>query len=227
MSVNIAENLNLIRSDIPKEITLVAVSKTKPVSLLQEAYDAGQRIFGENKIQEMVEKWERMPKDIKWHMIGHLQSNKVKYIVGFVELIHAVDSLKLLKTIEKEAAKKNVIVDCLLQIHIAQEETKFGFSKEELLQMLDSQVYKELKNIRITGLMGMATNTTDNKQVEKEFLSLKKLFDTIRDKYFLQKKEFQYLSMGMSGDYKIAINSGSNMVRVGSAIFGARNYTKS
>jgi len=227
MSVNIAENLNLIRSDIPKEITLVAVSKTKPVSLLQEAYDAGQRIFGENKIQEMVEKWERMPKDIKWHMIGHLQSNKVKYIVGFVELIHAVDSLKLLKTIEKEAAKKNVIVDCLLQIHIAQEETKFGFSKEELLQILDSQVYKELKNIRITGLMGMATNTTDNKQVEKEFLSLKKLFDTIRDKYFLQKKEFQYLSMGMSGDYKIAINSGSNMVRVGSAIFGVRNYTKS
>ena len=227
MSVNIAENLNLIRSDIPKEITLVAVSKTKPVPLLQEAYDAGQRIFGENKIQEMVEKWERMPKDIKWHMIGHLQSNKVKYIVGFVELIHAVDSLKLLKTIEKEAAKKNVIVDCLLQIHIAQEETKFGFSKEELLQILDSQVYKELKNIRITGLMGMATNTTDNKQVEKEFLSLKKLFDTIRDKYFLQKKEFQYLSMGMSGDYKIAINSGSNMVRVGSAIFGARNYTKS
>ena len=163
MSVNIAENLNLIRSDIPKEITLVAVSKTKPVPLLQEAYDAGQRIFGENKIQEMVEKWERMPKDIKWHMIGHLQSNKVKYIVGFVELIHAVDSLKLLKTIEKEAAKKNVIVDCLLQIHIAQEETKFGFSKEELLQILDSQVYKELKNIRITGLMGMATNTTDNK----------------------------------------------------------------
>jgi len=222
----IAQNLQKIKSDIPENVTLVAVSKTKPVEMLQEAYDAGQRIFGENKVQEMVAKWEEMPKDIYWHMIGHLQSNKVKYIVPFVSLIHGVDTLKLLKTIDKEAKKKEKIVDCLLQVHIAKEDTKFGFSEAELLQLFDSQVYRDFKNIRICGLMGMATNTPDKEQVEIEFKGLKELFDKLKKQFFAQDEAFRFLSMGMSGDYKIAIAAGSNMVRVGSAIFGARIYAK-
>ena len=226
MSVDIAQNLKLIRSNLPEHVTLVAVSKTKPIDLLQKAYDAGQRVFGENKVQEMLDKWEKMPKDIEWHMIGHLQTNKVKYIVPFVSLIHAVDTVKLLKTIEKEALKKQVLVNCLLQVHIAQEETKFGFSEEELLQLFDSEMYKGFKNIRIVGLMGMATNTSDENQIKKEFSFLKLLFDNLKTKYFANIDTFRHLSMGMSGDYKIAIDSGSNMVRIGSAIFGARNYAK-
>ena len=218
--MSIANNLLQIKSTLPEHVTLVAVSKTKPVSDLMEAYDAGQRIFGENKIQEMAEKWEQMPKDIQWHMIGHVQTNKVKFMAPFVSLIHGVDSLKLLHEINKQALKNNRITDCLLQIHIAEEETKFGLDEEELTSLLSSNEFQELKNIRIVGLMGMATFTDNKEQVKKEFTHLKTIFDTIRSKDGLQC--VSTLSMGMSGDYQIAIECGSTMVRIGSSIFGGR-----
>lgn len=222
--MSISENLNNIKSQLPNQVTLVAVSKTKPVSDLMEAYDAGQRIFGENKIQEMAEKWEQMPKDIKWHMIGHVQRNKVKYMAEFVDLIHGVDSLKLLKEINKQAKKYDKIINCLLQIKIAEEDSKFGLSHTDANSILVSEEFSDLKHIKITGLMGMATFTDDLSQVEKEFKFLKSIFDEFQ----IIKSEncdLQTVSMGMSGDYQLAIDSGSTMVRIGSSIFGARNYS--
>jgi pyridoxal phosphate enzyme (YggS family) len=214
----IKNNLLKIKDTLPEQAILVAVSKTKPVSDLMEAYEAGQRIFGENKIQEMAEKWEQMPKDIQWHMIGHVQTNKVKFMAPFVSLIHGVDSLKLLQEINKQALKSNKIIDCLLQIHIAEEETKFGLDEEELAALLASNELQELKNIRIAGLMGMATFTDDTDQVKKEFTHLKSIFDKSKIKH----SQFNILSMGMSGDYQLAIECGSTMIRIGSSIFGAR-----
>lgn len=218
--MSIAANLNSIKASLPEHVTLVAVSKTKPVSDLMQAYEAGQRIFGENKIQEMANKWEEMPKDIQWHMIGHVQTNKVKFMAPFVTLIHGVDSLKLLQEINKQALKNNRIIDCLLQIHIAEEETKFGLDENELNELISSSEFKELKNIRTLGLMGMATFTEDQNQIKKEFQHLKSIFDSIKEKDALQ--EASIISMGMSGDYKLAIECGSTMVRIGSSIFGGR-----
>jgi pyridoxal phosphate enzyme (YggS family) len=202
---------------------LVAVSKTKPVADLMEAYNAGQRIFGENKIQEMTEKWEQMPKDIEWHMIGHVQTNKVKFMAEYVSLIHGVDSMKLLQEINKQAKKHNRVIDCLLQIHIAEEETKFGLDEEELNHILTSDDFKSLENIRIVGLMGMATFTENQNQIEKEFNHLKTIFDKLNTIPFTQNLKPNILSMGMSGDYQLAISCGSTMVRIGSSIFGTRN----
>ena len=211
----IASNLKATQNSLPKEVTLVAVSKTKPNTAILEAYQAGQRIFGENKVQELAQKSEKLPKDIAWHMIGHLQTNKVKFIAPFVSLIHGVDSLKLLKEINKRAEQNNRIIDCLLQVHIATESSKFGFGMEEVESVLNQA--EEFKNIRITGLMGMATFTNDTQQVVDEFKSLKTVFDSIKNEHITT------LSMGMSGDYKLAIEQGSTMIRVGSAIFGHRN----
>ena len=213
---------NLIKfiSQLDKEVTLVAVSKTKPNSDILEAYEAGQRIFGENKIQEMVNKYEALPKDIKWHMIGHLQSNKVKYMAHFVDLIHGVDSLKTLKEINKQAKKHNRTIDCRLQARMAKEETKFGLEFNEIETILQMNELAELQNIKIVGLMGMASFSSDKKEVSDEFKSLKIFFDKINQ----SKPTLTILSMGMSGDYDLAIENGSNMIRVGSAIFGSRNY---
>ena len=221
--MSIVKNLKTIISQLPSHVTLVAVSKTKPVTDLMEAYNAGQRIFGENKIQEMTEKWEQMPKDIEWHMIGHVQSNKVKFMAGYVSLIHGVDSMKLLQEINKQAKKHNRVIDCLLQIHIAEEETKFGLDEEELNHILTSDDFKSLENIRIVGLMGMATFTENQNQIEKEFNHLKSIFDNNK-KLNTDHCQLNTLSMGMSGDYQLAISCGSTMVRIGSSIFGNRNY---
>ncbi|TSE09529.1 YggS family pyridoxal phosphate-dependent enzyme [Aquimarina algiphila] len=217
---DIERNLHNIQTSIPKEVTLVAVSKTKPISDLMTAYKAGQRIFGENKIQEMAEKWENMPKDINWHMIGHVQTNKVKYMAPFVNLIHAVDSYKLLKEIDKQAKKHNRVIDCLLQVKIAEEESKFGLYTEDIINLLDSEELKNLTNISIKGLMGMATFTNNQQQIKAEFEKIAVLFRTLKPKY----PYLETLSIGMSGDYKTAIDCGSTMVRIGSSIFGARNY---
>lgn len=219
--MSIKENLLEIKSQLPEHVTLVAVSKTKPVADLMEAYEAGQRIFGENKIQEMTDKWQQMPKDIEWHMIGHVQSNKVKYMIPYVKLIHGVDSLKLLKEIDRLAAKWRKKVDCLLQIHIAEEETKFGLDEQELKDILYSEELKTFQNIRIVGLMGMATFTEEKEQIRREFLHLKSIFDEYQP---LKTENCQLitLSMGMSGDYQLAIECGSTMVRIGSSIFGNR-----
>lgn len=219
----IAENLNNIKSQLPTHVTLVAVSKTKPVADLMEAYDAGQRIFGENKIQEMTDKWEVMPKDIEWHMIGHVQTNKVKYMAPYVSLVHGVDSLKLLQEINKQAAKNNRVIDCLLQVYIAEEESKFGLDEQELDEILKEIQYNKenYKNIKIVGLMGMATFTENQNQIEKEFKHLKTIFDKYK-KLNTQHCQLNTLSMGMSGDYQLAISCGSTMVRIGSSIFGSR-----
>jgi hypothetical protein len=222
--MSIAQNLTQIKTQLPAHVTLVAVSKTKPVSDLMEAYNAGQRIFGENKIQEMTDKWEQMPKDIEWHMIGHVQTNKVKFMAEYVSLIHGVDSLKLLQEINKQAKKHNRVIDCLLQIHIAEEETKFGLDEEELNHILTSDEFKNLENIKIVGLMGMATFTENQNQIEKEFNYLKSIFDKLNTIPFNQNLQPNILSMGMSGDYQLAISCGSTMVRIGSSIFGNRNY---
>lgn len=217
--MSIVENLHQINQSIPEQVTLVAVSKTQPHQAIQTLYDAGQRVFGENKVQELVDKFEALPKDIQWHMIGHLQKNKVKYMASFVHLIHSVDSEDLLKEINKQAAKNNRVISCLMQIHIAQEETKFGMDATEAKELLESYSEK-YPNVRIVGLMGMATFTEDENQVRKEFQYLKSLFDQFQ----LQYSELKILSMGMSGDYQMAIEEGSTMVRVGSSIFGERNY---
>ncbi len=223
--MSISKNLDNIKSQLPEHVTLVAVSKTKPVADLMEAYDAGQRIFGENKIQEMTEKWEVMPKDIEWHMIGHVQTNKVKYMAPYVSLIHGVDSLKLLQEINKQAAKNNRVIDCLLQVYIAEEESKFGLDEQELEEMLKQVQHdkENFKNIRIVGLMGMATFTENQNQIEKEFKHLKTIFDKYK-KLNTEHCQLNTLSMGMSGDYQLAISCGSTMVRIGSSIFGTRNY---
>lgn len=220
--MSIAENLNNIKSSLPPHVTLVAVSKTKPVTDLMEAYHAGQRIFGENKIQEMTDKWEQMPKDIQWHMIGHVQTNKVKYMAPFVSMIHGVDSLKLLQEINKQASKNNRVINCLLQIFIADEESKFGLDENELEEMLQFiQNDNSLQHIKIVGLMGMATFTEDENQIKKEFLHLKSIFNTYKNIENSNLK-LETLSMGMSGDYQLAIDCGSTMVRIGSSIFGTR-----
>jgi len=216
----IQENLQNIKATLPKNVTLVAVSKTKPVEDLQEAYKAGQRIFGENRIQEMAEKYELLPKDIKWHMIGHLQSNKVKYMAHFVDLIHGVDKFFTLKEINKQAKKHDRVIHCLLQAKIAEEDSKFGLSFDEIENILASEKLKDLVNVKIVGLMGMATFTDDKQQLHKEFSTLKNLFDKLKT----DNQNLKTLSMGMSGDYQIAIENGSTMIRVGSSIFGKRNY---
>lgn len=224
--MGICENIENIRKTLPEGVKLIAVSKTKPAMDIEEAYQCGQRAFGENKVQEMAEKYEILPKDIEWHLIGHLQTNKVKYIAPFVSLIHAVDSLKLLKVIDTEAGKCNRIIPCLLQFHVAEEETKFGLNEEEACQLLESADYKSLKNIRIAGIMGMATNTDNEKQIRKEFNHLHRIFSGLKERYFSDGNDFKEISMGMSGDYRLAVLEGSTMVRVGSSIFGARNYTQ-
>ncbi len=218
--MSIQENLKTIEATIPAHVTLVAVSKTKPVEDLQEAYAAGMRDFGENKIQEMCDKYEVLPKDIRWHMIGHVQTNKVKYMAPFVHLIHGVDSLKLLKEIHKQAEKNNRVIDVLLQQFIADEETKFGLDEEEIHQIMQEEV-QHLPNVRVVGLMGMATFTEDKNQIREEFRSLKSNFDSLKNNF----ENLTILSMGMSGDYQIAIEEGSTMVRIGSSIFGHRNYS--
>jgi pyridoxal phosphate enzyme (YggS family) len=218
----IAKELELIKGIIPVSVTLVAVSKTKPIELLKEAYAAGQRHFGENRVQELEEKYNALPKDICWHMIGHLQSKKVKTIAPFVHLIHGVDSFKLLAEINKQALKNNRTIDCLLQFFIAQEETKFGFDLEEALEMLSSNEFAALKNIRLVGIMGMATFTDDTDQIRSEFKTLASYFDQLKSTHFSNQPSFKEISMGMSGDYAIAIEEGSTMVRIGSAIFGGR-----
>lgn len=222
--MSISNNINQILDEIPNNVKLVAVSKTKPVEDILQAYNGGYKIFGENKVQELSNKFEVLPKDIEWHMIGHLQTNKVKYIAPFVYLIHAVDNFKLLKIINKEAVKNNRTINCLLQIHIAKEETKFGFSLDEIKQMFDDDEYKGLKNINICGVMGMATFTDDKKVVGSEFQYLADCFKQLKNTYFVDKPYFKELSMGMSGDYKIAIEKGSTIIRVGSSIFGKRDY---
>ena len=222
--MSIVNNLNNLKASLPEHVTLVAVSKTKPIEDLMQAYSTGQRIFGENKVQEMVEKYEAMPKDIQWHMIGHLQRNKVKYMAHFVQLIHGVDSLKLLEEINKQAQKNNRIIACLLQIKIAEEDSKFGMSANEAKDILNSKAFSALKHIKITGVMGMATFTDDDSQVEKEFNLLKTTFDALKSAEAFNFKP-EIISMGMSGDYKLAIACGSTMIRVGSTIFGSRNYS--
>lgn len=220
----VKENLETVRKTIPSGVLLVAVSKTKPVEDLQEAYDAGQRVFGENHALEMRDKHEVLPKDIDWHFIGHLQTNKIKYIVQYVQMIHSIDTFNLLQAVNKEAVKHDRVVDCLLQFHIAEEETKFGLSMEEAEEILNSDIFKTMKNVRICGVMGMATNTDNMTQVRKEFHHLKEIFNTLKTKYFADCEWFKEISMGMSHDYPIAIEEGSTMVRVGSKIFGERNY---
>ncbi|MGV3762170.1 YggS family pyridoxal phosphate-dependent enzyme [Parapedobacter sp.] len=221
--MDIADQIKTINNELNRlNVTLVAVSKTKPIEAVKEAYDAGQRIFGENIVQELTSKYEVLPKDIQWHLIGHLQRNKVKYIAPFVALIHSVDSLKLLKEIDKQAAKNNRVIDCLLQIHIAEEETKFGLDHVELIALLRSEELADLKYIRIRGLMGIATNTPNEREVKAEFSELKSLFDGVKVSFFRQADYFDTLSMGMSTDYKLAIEQGCTMVRLGSTIFGSR-----
>lgn len=216
----IKENIYRIKNSLPEGVTLVAVSKTRPLEDLQEAYRAGQRVFGENKVQEMTEKWSQLPKDIEWHMIGHVQTNKVKYMAQYVDLVHGVDSLKLLKELDRQAKKHYRTIAYLLQIHIAREETKFGLDETELNTLLASDDFKKLHNVHLQGLMGMATFTEDREQIRREFVYLRDIFNRLRT----QMPQLSTLSMGMSGDYRIAVEEGSTMVRIGSDIFGERNY---
>lgn len=222
--MSIEQNLLQLRGQIPAGVTLVAVSKTHPAEVVMQAYNAGQRVFGENRVQELLSKQPILPADIDWHLIGHLQTNKVKYIAPFVALIHSVDSLKLLKEINKEAAKNSRVIDCLLQVYIAQEETKFGLSLEELFELIENPEVQTLNNCRIVGLMGMATFTDNENQIRNEFRMLKGIFDTIKVRYNYLSPYFNEISMGMSSDYAIAIEEGTTMIRVGSAIFGEREY---
>ena len=220
----IRENLIAVRKTVPSQVRIIAVSKTKPVSDLKEAYDAGQRVFGENKAQEMRDKHAVLPQDIEWHFIGHLQTNKIKYIAGYVSLIHSIDSLPLLVEVDKEAAKHDRVLDCLLQFHIATEETKFGLDMQEAEALLQSPEYKALQHVRLVGVMGMATNTDDQDMIRQEFRTLREIKERLAITYFKDHPEFKEISMGMSGDYPIAIEEGATLVRIGSAIFGARNY---
>jgi len=215
--MSVGENIKKYQELLGENVQLVAVSKTKPIEALIEAYEAGQRVFGENKVQEMVSKWEALPKDIQWHMIGHVQTNKIKYMAPFVSVVHGVDRSKVLKELDKQAQKVDRVIDCLLQIHISEEQTKFGFDPEEMKVLLPE--LNTYSNVRVRGLMGMATNTSDKDQIKQEFMHLRELFEQ-----FAQKQQWDMLSMGMSGDYQIAIQAGSTHVRIGSAIFGARNY---
>ena len=221
---HIQEEIQTIKARLPESVRLVAVSKFHPIEALQEAYEGGQRIFGESKVQEMTQKYEALPKDIEWHFIGHLQTNKIKYMAPYVTLIHGVDSYKLLSEINKQAAKAGRIIPCLLQIHIAQEETKFGFSTDECRTMLEEGNWRQLKNVQIAGVMGMATNTEDEAQIKREFSTLSAFFQEVKETYFREVSSFKEISMGMSDDYPIAIEEGSTLIRIGSRIFGARNY---
>ena len=218
--MDISENIKKYKDELPENVKLVAISKTKPNEDLMEAYNAGQRILGENKIQEMTDKWEELPKDIEWHMVGHVQRNKVKYMAPYVSLIHAVDSLKLLKEINKRARQNERTIDCLLQIKIAEEDSKFGIDAEEAKEILSSEAYSKMEHVNIIGFMGMATFTDDEDQVRSEFKYLKSVFNKFQEQY----PDLKELSMGMSGDYQIAVDCGSTMVRIGSSIFGERNY---
>jgi len=220
--MNIKENIKHFKDSLPDHVTLVAVSKTKPVEDILEVYNAGHKVFGENRVQELVTKAESLPDDIQWHMVGHLQSNKVKFIAPFVHLIHSVDSFKLLSVINREAIRVNRTINVLLQVHIASEDTKFGFSEEEIIQLLSSDEYKQLSDIKVTGLMGMATFTQDEQTITQEFSYLSTVFNRIKDRFFREDKQFCELSMGMSGDYLLAVEEGSTMVRIGTIIFGER-----
>lgn len=220
--MNIRENLKELKQEIPEDITLVVVTKTHPVSDIKEVYNTGHRIFGENRVQEMVDKYKELPQDIEWHMIGHLQTNKVKDIAPFVSLIHGVDRMKLLKEINKRAKKENRVIECLLQLKIAKEESKFGMDVENMNNLLTSEDYANMDNVKIVGLMGMATFTESKKQINEEFKFLKKIYDTFAKTH----SELKILSMGMSGDYKIALQNGTNMLRIGSKVFGEREYQK-
>lgn len=222
--MNIAENLQQVLNELPEGVRLIAVSKFHPNEAIEEAYRAGQRVFGESKVQEMTAKYESLPKDIEWHFIGHLQTNKIKFIVPYVALIHGIDSYKLLTEVNKQAAKAGKVVNCLLQLHIAEEETKFGFSFDECREMLAAGEWKTLSNIQLCGLMGMATNTDDSEQIEKEFCSLSSFFSEVKNSWFAHAEAFRELSMGMSHDYHQAIAAGSTLIRVGSKIFGDRSY---
>ena len=224
--MNLINRFNKVLESIPLNVKVIAVSKTKPNSDILELYNEGCKIFGENKVQELVSKYETLPKNIEWHFIGHLQSNKVKYIAPFISLIHGVDSFKLLKVIDGEGFKNKRIIDCLLQFHIAEEESKFGLSLSEAEHILQNEDFSNLKNIRIRGVMGMATFTEDQEVIKNEFLTLKEIFTILKGKYFSNQDSFNELSMGMSDDYKLAIEAGSTMVRIGSLIFGERNYSK-
>lgn len=220
--MSIEQNLTRIKKQLPQGVKLVAVSKFKPVADIQDAYHAGQRAFGENRVQELADKQPQLPADIEWHMIGHLQSNKIKYMASFVHLIHGVDSFKLLQEIDRQAQKAGRVLNCLLQIHIAQEETKFGFDRNEVFEMLSGDDFKALAHVQICGVMGMATLTDDENQVRAEFKGLKQLFDELKTRYFNHNQSFKEISMGMSGDYHIAVEEGSTIVRIGSSIFGGR-----
>ena len=221
---HIQEEIQTIKAGLPESVRLVAVSKFHPIEALQEAYEGGQRIFGESKVQEMTQKYEALPKDIEWHFIGHLQTNKIKYMAPYVALIHGVDSYKLLSEINKQAAKVNRIIPCLLQIHIAQEETKFGFSTDECRSMLEEGHWRQLDHIQIAGVMGMATYTEDEAQIKREFATLSAFFHEAKETYFKDIPSFKEISMGMSDDYPLAIEKGSTLIRIGSRIFGVRNY---
>ncbi|MCG8409817.1 MAG: YggS family pyridoxal phosphate-dependent enzyme [Bacteroidales bacterium] len=223
--MSVSENIKqFLSNEIPSTVKLIAVSKTKPIQLIEEAYQSGYRIYGENKVQELVEKYEALPKDIEWHMIGHMQSNKVKYIAPFVSLIHGIDSFKLLKVVNKEGAKNNRKINCLLQFHIAKEETKFGLDLNEALEFIKSPDFSDLKNINICGVMGMATYTENENTIRSEFKELVHIFNEL--KKIIKLDTFKEISMGMSGDYKIAVEEGATMVRIGSMLFGKRNYNK-
>ena len=222
--MGVAENLQLIKEKIPAHVTLVAVSKTKSDEAIMEAYEAGHRDFGENKVQDLAAKLERLPADIRWHMIGHLQSNKVKFLAPKVHMLHGVDSLKLLGVIDREAEKNNRVIDCLLQVRIALEETKFGLTEEDLMLLVRSDAFREMRHVRIRGLMGMATYTENSNQIREEFRQLKRIFDRLKRSQFAEQESFDQLSCGMSGDFQLAIEEGSNLVRIGSLIFGPRNY---
>ena len=220
----IQAEIQAIRQELPEGVRLVAVSKYHPVGALTEAYEGGQRIFGESKVQEMTQKYEALPKDIEWHFIGHLQKNKVKYIAPYVALIHGIDSYKLLAEVDKQAEKAGRIIPCLLQIHIAQEETKFGFTTDECMAMMDDGIWRTLTHVQIAGLMGMATYTDNHEQIQREFSTLTSLFHKLKETHFKDEPAFRELSMGMSGDYPLAISQGSTLIRIGSRIFGARQY---
>jgi hypothetical protein len=223
--MSVAENIqHFVEKEIPSHVKLIAVSKTKPVETILDAYNAGYRVFGENKVQELLEKYEELPKDIEWHMIGHLQSNKVKYIAPFVSMIHGVDKFKLLKVINKEGHKNNRVIDCLLQFHIAKEETKFGLDLNEAQEFLSSSEFNDLEHVNIRGVMGMATFTENTELIRSEFKELVYIFNELKKQFFQTKEDFNEISMGMSNDYKIAIEEGATMVRIGSLLFGPRNY---
>ena len=221
--MSISQNIQDLQQELPEGCRLIAVSKTKPIEALQEAYDAGMRDFGENKVQEMTDKHEQLPKDIRWHMIGHLQRNKVKYIAPFVSLIHSVDSLRLLKEIDKQGAKADRVIDCLLQVHIAEEENKFGLSDEELLELLESDALQKAEHVRVVGLMGMATFSDHPEDARPEFRHLKQLFERAKQLNLPNNAVLEQLSMGMSGDYPVALEEGSTMIRIGTTIFGQRD----